>query len=147
MLKHRLLHPQINAVLGRAGHSAKVLIADGNYPASSTLGPRAELVSLNLSPGVVSCTQVFDALAATIPIEAIYTMQPEATGPHAMKHDPPIWTEFRAILQQHSLAELKSIERWEFYRTVQTAEHVLTIQTADQRLFANLLLVIGVRKD
>ena len=148
MLKHRLLHPQINDVLACAGHSAKVLIADGNYPASSTLGPRAELVSLNLSPGIVSCTQVLDALLATIPIEAAHTMQPEATGPHAIQHDPSIWTDYRTILQQHSVAiELQPIERWEFYRRVQTPEHVLTIQTADQRLFANLLLVIGVRKD
>ena len=38
MLKHLLLHPQINAVLGRAGHHAKVLISDGNYPASSGSG-------------------------------------------------------------------------------------------------------------
>ena len=42
--------------------------------------------------------------------------------------------------------ELELIERFEFYRTVQSPEHVLTIQTADQRLFANLLLTIGVRK-
>jgi hypothetical protein len=34
MLKYELLHPKINEVLGRAGHYSKVLIADGNYPAS-----------------------------------------------------------------------------------------------------------------
>jgi L-fucose mutarotase len=148
MLKHRLLHPQINEVLGCAGHSAKVLIADGNYPASSTLGPRAKLVSLNLSPGIVSCTQVLDALVATIPIEAAHTMQPETSGPHAMEHEPPIWTEFRNALRQNGIAvDVQPIERWEFYRAVQSPEHVLTIQTADQRLFANLLLVVGVRKD
>ena len=62
MLKHTLIHPKINEVLARAGHHSKVLIADGNYPASSTLGPRAELVSLNLSPGVVTCNQVLSAL-------------------------------------------------------------------------------------
>src|SRR5947199_4512099 len=75
MLRHRrLIHPKINEVLGRAGHHAKVLIADGNYPASSTLGPNAELVSLNLMPGVVTCTQVLEALASAIPIEAAHTM-------------------------------------------------------------------------
>ncbi|HTQ38858.1 MAG TPA: RbsD/FucU family protein [Pirellulales bacterium] len=148
MLKHQLLHPQINAVLGRAGHSAKVLIADGNYPASSTLGPRAELVSLNLLPGVVSCTQVLEALATAIPIEAALTMQPETSGAHAMQQDPTIWKEFRNILREQSIAvDLQPLERWEFYRTVQSPEHVLTIQTADQRLFANLLLVVGVRKE
>jgi len=112
------------------------------------LGPRAKLVSLNLSPGIVSCTQVLDALIATIPIEAAHIMQPETSGLHAMEHEPPIWTEFRNTLRQNGIAvDLQPIERWEFYRTVQSPEHVLTIQTADQRLFANLLLVVGVRKD
>ena len=45
MLRHQLIHPKINEVLGRAGHHAKVLIADGNYPASSTLGPNATLIA------------------------------------------------------------------------------------------------------
>ncbi len=99
MLKHQLLHPEISAVLARAGHSAKILIADGNYPASSTLGPSANLISLNLAPGVVSCTQVLEALVTAIPIEAANTMQPESSGPYAMKTDPPIWTEFRNIFQ------------------------------------------------
>jgi L-fucose mutarotase len=144
MLRHRLIHPKINEVLGRAGHHGKVLIADGNYPASTTLGPNAELVSLNLMPGVVTCTQVLEALASAIPIEAAYTMAPETTGPYAMKHDPPVWEEFRRILKD--VVALKPIEKWEFYKAVNTPDHVLTIQTADQQLFANLLLVIGVRK-
>ena len=47
MLLTKLIHPKISEVLARAGHHGKVLIADGNYPASSTLGSSAELVSLN----------------------------------------------------------------------------------------------------
>src|SRR6478609_10190670 len=33
MLRHHLIHPQINEALGRAGHHSIILIADGNYPA------------------------------------------------------------------------------------------------------------------
>ena len=62
MLNHQLIHPKINEVLARSGHSSKVLIADGNYPAASTMGPNAELVSLNLSPGLVTVRQVLAAL-------------------------------------------------------------------------------------
>lgn len=147
MLYHKLIHPKINEILGRAGHHAKVLIADGNYPASSTLGPRAELVSLNLIPGVVSATQVLEALVATIPIESAHTMMYETKGPYALGQEPEIWGDFRQILSTAGLdLELKPIEKWEFYETVQRRDHVLTIQTADQRLFANLLLSIGVRQ-
>ena len=93
MLKHTLIHPKINEILARAGHHSKVLIADGNYPASSTMGPRAELVSLNLSPGVVTCTQVLSALVTAIPIEAANTMNYETDGPYALSEDPPVWEE------------------------------------------------------
>lgn len=146
MLKSTLIHPKILEVLGRAGHHGKVLIADGNYPASSALGPRAELVSLNLSPGVVTCTQVLRALVSATPIEAANTMMYETAGPYALTEDPPVWAEYRAVLQQAGLAvPLQPIEKWEFYKVVSTPDHVLTIQTADQQRFANLLLTIGVR--
>jgi L-fucose mutarotase len=146
MLNHGLVHPKILEVLGRAGHHAKVLIADGNYPASSTLGPNAEQVSLNLAPGVVTCTQVLEALVTAMPIEAAYTMGYEKTGPYALKDDPPVWAQYRAVFQKAKLdLTLEPIEKWEFYKAVATPDHVLTIQTADQQRFANLLLVIGVR--
>jgi len=146
MLKLGLIHPKILEVLGRAGHHAKVLIADGNYPASSTLGPNAEQVSLNLAPGVVTCTQVLEALVTAIPIEAAHTMDTEKTGPYALKDDPPVWAEYRAVFKKAKLdVKLQPIEKWEFYKQVATPDHVLTIQTGDQHRFANLLLVMGVR--
>ena len=39
------------------------------------------------------------------------------------------------------------MEQFEFYEYAATPEHVLTIQTADQALYANLLLSISVRVD
>jgi L-fucose mutarotase len=43
--------------------------------------------------------------------------------------------------------DLEPIEKWAFYQAVATPEHVLTIQTADLELYANLLLTIGVRRE
>ena len=146
MLKHTLLHPAISQVLARAGHHSKVLIADGNYPAHNTLGPNAELVSLNLMPGVVSCTQALEALLAAVPVDAANTMGIPADDPYAGEGDPPIWDEYRSILKKNSLdIELEPIQKWDFYDAVASRDHVLTIQTADQALWANLLLTIGVR--
>lgn len=148
MLRHKLIHPKINQVLGQAGHHAKILIADGNYPASSAIGPRAELISLNLMPGVVNCTQVLEALVSAIPIETANTMMYETTGPYALRGDPPVWAEYRRVFQEAGLKiELAPIEKWEFYKAVATADHVLTIQTAEQQRYANLLLSVGVRMD
>ena len=148
MLNHKLIHPKINEVLGRAGHHATVLSADGNYPASSAIGPRAELVSLNLIPGVVTCTQVLEAIASAVPIEAANTMMYETEGPYALSEDPPVWEQYRRALKAAGVAvKLEPIGKWDFYKAVATPDHVLTVQTADQQRFANLLLTVGVRMD
>jgi L-fucose mutarotase len=147
MLKSTLLHPQILEVLGRAGHGSKVLIADGNYPAATTLGPNATLVSLNLAPGVVTCTQILTALAAAIPIEAAAVMDYARTSSHALEADPPIWTQFREILRETcGPADLERIERFAFYRAAAQPDVCLAIASADQRIYANLMLTIGVVK-
>jgi L-fucose mutarotase len=146
MLKHTLIHPKINEVLGRAGHHAKVLIADGNYPASTTLGPHAELVSLNLSPGVVGVPDVLRAVLSALPVDGVHTMGIPADDPYASEGEPPIWSEYRDILKVQGISlELEPIEKWEFYEAVRSPDHVLTVQTAEQALWANVLLVVGCR--
>src|SRR6476469_9120969 len=112
MLKHQLIHPQINAILGKAGHHARILIADGNYPASTKKGPNAELVCLNLMPGVVTCAQVLQAMLSAIPIDAVNTMMYEASDPYALAQDPPVWDEYREVLRAAGLGlELQPIKR------------------------------------
>lgn len=147
MLKHQLIHPTINEVLGRAGHHARVLIADGNYPASTKRGPNSQLVCLNLSPGVVTVAQVLRALLSAIPVDAVNTMGIPADDPYAIIGDPPVWEEYRQVLLQGgSTLELQPISKWDFYEAVNSPDHVLTIQTGDQSLWANVLLTLGCRQ-
>jgi L-fucose mutarotase len=148
MLKHQLIHPEINAIIGAAGHHSKILIADGNYPASSKRGPNAKLVSMNLMPGLITCAQALRAILSAVPIEKIETMMYETIGPYALSEDPPVWNEYRDVMREMKLdLKLEPIEKWDFYKAVATEDHVLTIQTADQQRFANILLSIGVRMD
>lgn len=146
MLKTTLLHPQILAACARAGHHSKILIADGNYPAATKIGPNAELVSLQLMPGVPTVAQVFHAILSQVPIDVINTMGVDQTDEYASPDDPVVWNEYRRILTQHgSTRQLEPIVKWDFYEAVASSDHVLTIQTADQALWANLLLSVGVR--
>ncbi len=148
MLKHQLIHPEINAILAAAGHHGKVLIADGNYPASSKLGPNARLVHMNLMPGVLTCNQVLQAVLSALPVEAVNTMMYETSGQYALSEDPPVWEDYRKTMREADLdLDLEAIEKWAFYEAVATPDHILTIQTADQQRFANVLLTIGVRMD
>jgi L-fucose mutarotase len=145
MLKSRLLHPQITAALARAGHGSKVLISDGNYPHWTARGPNAEVVYLNLAPGMPTVTDVLKVLIETIPIEAAEIMDTNKTGPYTLPSDPEIWAEFRQLLKNTDCrGELVKIERFKFYEAAGTPAVCLTIATGEQRIYANLLLTIGV---
>ena len=146
MLKHTLIHPEINRVLGAAGHHAKILIADGNYPASTKKGPNAQVISMNLSPGIVTCAQTLEAVLSAMPVDEINTMGIPPDDPYASHGPPPVWEEYRRIIARAGLAlDLKPIQKWDFYEAVASDDHVLTIQTADQALWANVLLSVGCR--
>ena len=146
MLKTPLTHPEILRVLARAGHHAKILIADGNYPASTKRGPNAEVISLNLSPGVVTVVQVLRALLTVVPVDHVNTMGIPPDDPYAKHGEPPVWSECRTVLAEAGLSlQLEPILKWDFYKHVESPDHVLTIQTADQSLWANVLLTMGCR--
>jgi L-fucose mutarotase len=145
MIKSRLLHPEILAALGRAGHSSKILIADGNYPFVTQLGTNARLVSLNLAPGLINATQTLEAIVSAVPIEEATVMEPVTSGPYALESDPAIWSDFQRILKESgSNVTLKKLERFAFFDAARDDNVALTIATGEQRLYANLLLQIGV---
>lgn len=147
MLKTKLLHPQILAALARAGHGSKVLISDGNYPHWTTRGPNAEVVYLNLAPGKPTATEVLEVLLSAIPVEAAEIMDTLKTGPYAMKEDPEIWGEFRQILSKAGVnVELTKLERTAFYEKVREPAVCLVVATGEQRIYANLMLTVGVVK-
>jgi L-fucose mutarotase len=146
MLKTQLTHPEILRVLARAGHHSKILIADGNYPAATKKGPNAELVCLNLAPGVVTVAQVLRALLSTVPIDAIQTMGIPADDPYAQQGEPPVWADYRKVVAESGCPlVIEPVLKWDFYKAVESPDHVLTIQTADQSLWANVLLTMGCR--
>jgi len=145
MLKTPILHPQILSALGRAGHSSKILIADGNYPHHTKRGPNADVVFLNFMPGMLNATDVLAGIANVIPIELAEVMEPARTGAYAMTNDPPIFEDFRKILKARNPAlNLTKLERFAFYEAAGTKDVALTIATGEQRIYANILLTIGV---
>ena len=135
MLIQRLLHPDILEALAAAGHGSRVLITDGNYPASTRLGENASLVYMNLSPGLLRVTDILSVLTSAIPIEDAAVMEPE-DGP-----EPPIFREFSHMLPG---IDLSRFGRFEFYEEASGPDTCLQVVTGDQRLYANLLLTIGV---
>jgi L-fucose mutarotase len=147
MIRGHLIHPGILSALAKSGHGSKILISDGNYPHWTKRGTNAEVVYLNFAPGMLSVTDVLKVLVTSVPIEAAAVMETLKTGPYAMKQDPPVWNEFRQILHEAGVdTDLDRIEREKFYQVAGTPDVCLTIATGEQRIYANLLLTIGVIK-
>lgn len=138
MLKTKLLHPEILYALGQAGHGSRILIADGNYPFVTGSPGGAQQVFLNLSPGLVTVPDVLAALVASIPIEEAFVMVPDSNK------DQPIFADFRKLLPDD--LDLTKKKRFEFYDLAREDDTMLTIATGEQRVYANLLLTVGVVK-
>src|SRR5688572_31945878 len=120
MLNTTLLHPEILHALAQAGHHATVLIADGNYPASTKRGRNSRLVSLQLSPGIPTVAQVLSAIVGTVPIDLVNTMGIDENDPYSKFGEPAAWTEYRAIAAAAKIAApITPIPKWEFYKAVE----------------------------
>ncbi len=144
MLNTPITHPQVLAALGRLGHGSRVLLADANFPHTTATPPHARRVFLNYAPGVVAMHAILPPLLHTVPIEHAAVMQPLRDGPYAMPGDPPIFSEFLDLLGPHGVTDLHRIERHAFYDAARGPDVGLLIATGEQRIYANLLLTIGV---
>ena len=84
--------------------------------------------------------------AGAVPVDAVNTMGIPADDAYAKFGEPPAWAEFRAIAKEAGVAAtIEPISKWDFYKHVESPDHVLTIQTGDQALWANVLLTLGCR--
>ncbi len=137
MLTYPLLHPELIGALAGAGHGAKVLLADGNYPHSTGINPAATLIHLNLRPGLLDVTEVLKAILSAINVESAAVMASSDLSP------VPAHQEYRELLGKD--VPVTEIERFAFYAAAREPDVAVAVATADQRMCANLLLTIGVR--
>lgn len=135
MLRTPLIHPPLLAALGAAGHGGRVLIADANYPHSTSVHRGATLIHLNVRPGLVTVDQVLEPVIAMVPVESVTVMQPDdATTPDA-------FSRYEELLGDG--LPLQSLSRPDFYAACRQPDLAMCIATGDNRLYANILLTIG----
>lgn len=135
MLKSNLLHPEILYALAGAGHSSKVLVADANYPFSTTQAANAEVVYLNLSPGKVNVPEVGEVLNDAIPFESIQVNVSDSGN------ESEVIAEVRDIVG--SDIPISKLKRFEFYEAVNSADLRLIIATGETRIYSCVLITIG----
>ncbi len=137
MLKTSVIHPTILEALGRSGHFAQVVIADGNFPVGAMSGPNSTTVFLNFRPGLLDARTVLEGILEVCPVQGATVMQKPAEA------SAEIHGEYKNLLGDVTWDEL---ERWTFYEKIREPATTLIIQTGEQRRFANLILTVGVVK-
>jgi len=135
MLRYPLIHPDIIAVLAKAGHGSRILIADANYACHTNTNPLAQVINLNLRPGLVTVEQVLESLVDASPIESATLMCPDDGSPSAVEAD------YQRLIG--AAVPMESLARKDFYAVCRGFELAATIATGDQRYYANILLTIG----
>jgi len=137
LLTTPVIHPTILEALGRSGHFAQVVIADGNLAVGAMTGPNCTVVHLNFRPGLLDARTVLEGLLEVCPFQGAVVMEKPAEA------NADIHEDYKKLLGDVTWDEM---ERWAFYEKIKEPSTTLIIQTGEQRRFANLILTVGVVK-
>lgn len=136
-----ILSPELLKVLCEMGHSDRILIADGNFPAES-MGANAKVIRCD-GHGV---PELLDAILQLFPLDT-YVEKP-VNLMAVMDGDPvetPIWDTYKEIIAKHDPrgeATVGNIERFRFYDEAKKVYAI--IATGEKALYANIMLQKGV---
>ncbi|MDD4525917.1 MAG: RbsD/FucU domain-containing protein [Lachnospiraceae bacterium] len=137
----KILSPELLMVLDEMGHSDRIVISDGNFPAES-MGRDAIVIRAD-GHGV---PEILDAILQVFPLDT-YVEHP-VNLMEVMPGDPvetPIWDDYKKIVAKHDsrgAAAIGNIERFAFYDEAKTAYAI--IATGESALYANIMLQKGV---
>lgn len=137
----KILSPELLKVLCEMGHSDRLVIADGNFPAES-IGKDAIVIRMD---GHGAC-EVLEAILQLFPLDT-YVEHP-VNLMQVMpgdKVETPIWKSYEEIVEKaddRGAGAIGQIERFAFYEEAKGAYAI--IATGESALYANIMLQKGV---
>ena len=140
----KILSPELLKVLCEMGHSDRIVLADGNFPAQS-MGKNAIVIRAD---GHGTC-ELLEAILEVFPLDT-YVEKPVSLM-EVMKGDTvetPIWKDYEKIVASadaRGADAIGTIERFAFYEQAKTAYAI--IATGESALYANVMLQKGVVTD
>ena len=137
----KILSPELLKVLCEMGHSDRLVIADGNFPAES-IGKNAKVVRMD---GHGTC-EILEAVLQLFPLDT-YVEHPVnlmqvMTGDDV---ETPIWDSYNNIVKnadERGESAVGQIEWFAFYEQARSAYAI--IATGEGALYANVMLQKGV---
>ena len=139
----KLLSPELLKVLCEMGHSDRIVIGDGNFPAE-TMGKNAQVIRYDGQ----DIPALLDAILTVFPLDT-YVDTPvclmELMDRDKGRVETPIWDEYKAIVARHDdrgADAVGTIERFAFYEEAKKCYAV--IATGESAIYANVILQKGV---
>ena len=140
-----ILSPELLKVLCEMGHSDRLVISDGNFPAE-TMGKDAIVVRMD-GHGV---PEILDAILQVFPLDS-YVEKP-VNLMQLMDCDKgviqtPIWDEYKAIVAKYDdrgADAVGNIDRFDFYDEAKKCYAI--IATGESAVYANVMLQKGIVK-
>ena len=136
-----ILSPEMLKVLCEMGHSDRIVLADGNFPAES-MGKNAIVLRCDGH----GCTELLDAILKVFPLDT-YVEKPVSLM-EVMPGDTvetPICDEYKEVIARYDSRgadTVGGIERFAFYEEAKKAYAI--IATSEKALYANVMLQKGV---
>ena len=140
-----LLSPELLKILSEMGHSDRIVIADGNFPAE-TMGKDAIVIRYD-GNGV---PEVLDAILSVIPLDS-YVEKPVLLMNKAecdKDMDIPIWNTYADIVTKHETRGadvIGGLDRFDFYDEAKKCYAI--VATGETSVYANIILQKGVVKN
>ena len=138
-----ILSPELLKVLCEMGHSDRLVIADGNFPAES-MGKNAIVIRMD-GHGV---PEILDAILQVFPLDTyvekpvnLMQLMPSDVG----RVETPIWDTYNEIVAKHDARGAEAvgnIERFAFYD--EAKEVYCIIATSETAIYANIMLQKGI---
>ena len=139
-----LLSPELLKILCEMGHSDRIVIADGNFPAES-MGRDAHVIHME-GHGV---PEILEAILSLFPLDT-YVEHPvclmSVTDGDTV--ETPIWDQYMTLVEacdSRGRSAIGHIERFAFYEEAKKAYAI--IATSEKALYANIMLQKGVVTD
>ncbi|MBO9475875.1 ribose ABC transporter [Shimia sp. R10_1] len=137
-----LLSPDLLHTLRAMGHGDEIVIADANFPATSTAtstGPTC------IRADGSSASEILEAVLSVMPLDS-FVPDPALTmqvvgDPDAV---PEAVADFQTIIETTAdiPAQIQTLERFAFYD--RAARAFAIVQTGERRLYGNIILKKGV---
>ena len=137
----QIISPELLKVLCEMGHSDRIVIADGNFPAES-MGKNSKVIRCD-GHGV---PELLDAILELFPLDTYVdtpvSLMEVMPGDNAKT---PIWDTYKEIIAKHDprgAETVGTIERFAFYEEAKKAYAI--IATSEKAIYANIMLQKGV---